>query len=722
MHTDSQLGLSRHDALKSAAGLVIAAYVAPRGALAKVGGAAPAPAPNAFLRIAPDDTVTVIVKHLEFGQGPMTGLTTLVAEELGADCSQMRAEHAPANAALYNNLAFGPMQGTGGSTAIANSYVQMRLAGAAAREMLIAAAAKEWRAPVKDIVIEKGELRLAGGGKSARIGLFAEAAAKLPVPANPTLKDPKDFRLIGKEGAVQKLDVPEKTNGKALYAIDIYEPDMVTVVVAHPPQIGARPRAVDDAAARAISGVIDVKTLSTGVAVIASGMWAALKGRDALKISWSDAGAETRDSDQIFDELAKLAETRGAVAAQRGDVDKAFASGASVIEAEYRFPYLAHAPMEPRDGAMIFDGKRVKARFGSQLQTLDQMQIATIFGIGPENVEIETVYAGGSFGRRIDLGEDMLGELAETTKAVGPGRWVKLVWTREDDIRGGFYRPMIVHRMRAAIEGDKIVAWSDSIAGRSIARGTAFEGQMIKDGVDNSMVEGAREIPYAIPNFRCGAHMAEGGPRVLFWRSVGSTHTAFAVEAFIDEALTAMGKDPVEGRLALLAKSPREAGVLRAVAEMANWPGGAPPQGRARGVALAKSFGTYTAEIAEVSLGQNGEPRVHKVWCAVDCGVAVNPDVIRAQMEGGIGFGLGHALYSEITMKGGRVVASNFDGYRSLRINEMPEIEVRIVPSSEAPTGVGEPGVPPIGPAVANALARLKGERARRLPFVRGVA
>jgi isoquinoline 1-oxidoreductase beta subunit len=721
MHTDSPKGLSRRDALKGGAGLVIAAYVAPRHALAKMGAAASAPAPNAFLRIAPDDTVTVIVKHLEFGQGPMTGLTTLVAEELGADWSQMRAEHAPANAALYNNLAFGPMQGTGGSTAIANSYVQMRLAGAAAREMLIAAAANEWRAPVKDIVIEKGELRLAGGGKSARIGVFAEAAAKLPVPANPTLKDLKDFRLIGKEGAVQKLDVPEKTNGKALYTIDIYEPDMVTVVVAHPPQIGARPGAVDDTAARAIYGVIDVKTLSTGVAVIASGMWAALKGREALKVAWSDAGAETRDSDQIFDDLAKLAATPGAVAAQRGDVDKALASGARVIEAEYRFPYLAHAPMEPRDGAMIFDGKRVKARFGSQLQTLDQMQIAKIFGVGPANVEIETVFAGGSFGRRIDLGEDMLGELAETTKAVGPDRWVKLVWTREDDIRGGFYRPMIVHKMRSAIEGDKIVAWSDTIAGRSIAKGTAFEGQMIKDGVDTSMVEGAKEIPYDIPNFRCDAHMAEGGPRVLFWRSVGSTHTAFAVEAFIDEALTAMGKDPVEGRLALLAKSPREAGVLRAVAEMANWSGGAAPQGRARGVALAKSFGTYTAEIAEVSLGPNGEPRVHKVWCAVDCGVAVNPDVIRAQMEGGIGFGLSHALYSEITLKGGRVVARNFDGYRSLRVNEMPEIEVRIVPSSEAPTGVGEPGVPPIGPAVANALARLKGERARRLPFVRGV-
>jgi len=711
--------LTRRDALTGAAGLVIGAYVAPRAALAK-GPMPDAPVlPNAFLRIAPDNIVTVIVKHLEFGQGPITGLTTLVAEELGADWSQMRAEHAPANAKLYNNLSFGPMQGTGGSSAIANSYMQMRRVGAAAREMLIAAAAAEWRAPASEITLEKGVLR--HGDKDAPIGAFAEQAATLPVPANPKLKDAKDFKLIGRENAVTKLDTADKTNGKALFTLDVYEPDMLTVVVAHPPRFGATPQRVDDKAARAIPGVVDVKPISTGVAVYASGMWAALKGRDALKVIWDESRAEHRSSAELIDALAAKAATPGVVAASHGNVDAALKSGAKVVEAEYRFPYLAHAPMEPRDGVMKFDGAKVQARYGSQIQTLDQMQIAKIFGIASENVAIETLLAGGSFGRRGDLGGDQLGELCEATKAISPNRWVKLIWTREDDIGGGFYRPIVVHKMRAAIDGDKIVAWSDTVASPSIGKGTAMEPMMLANGVDNTMVEGAKELPYDIPNFRCDAHIVDGGPRVLFWRSVGSTHTAFVVETFLDELLALMGKDPVEGRLAMMSRAPREAGALRAVAELAGWPR-TPAQGRARGVALAKSFNSYVAQIAEVSLGRNGEPRVHKVWCAVDCGVAVNPDIIRAQMEGGIGYGLGHILYAQVRLEKGGAVERNFDAYRSLRINEMPDIEVRIVPSAEPPTGVGEPGVPPIGPAVANALAKLTGKRTYRLPIHPGVA
>ena len=711
--------LTRRDALTGAAGLVIGAYVAPRAALAK-GPMPDAPVlPNAFLRIAPDNIVTVIVKHLEFGQGPITGLTTLVAEELGADWSQMRAEHAPANAKLYNNLSFGPMQGTGGSSAIANSYMQMRRVGAAAREMLIAAAAAEWGAPASEITLEKGVLRHAD--KTAPIGAFAEQAATLPVPANPKLKDAKDFKLIGRENAVPKLDTADKTNGKALFTLDVYEPDMLTVVVAHPPRFGATPQRVDDKAARAIPGVVDVKPISTGVAVYASGMWAALKGRDALKVIWDESRAEQRSSAELIEALAAKAATPGVVAASHGNVDAALKSGGKVVEAEYRFPYLAHAPMEPRDGVMKFDGAKVQARYGSQIQTLDQMQIAKIFGIASENVAIETLLAGGSFGRRGDLGGDQLGELCEATKAISPNRWVKLIWTREDDIGGGFYRPIVVHKMRAAIDGDKIVAWSDTVASPSIGKGTAMEPMMLANGVDNTMVEGAKELPYDIPNFRCDAHIVDGGPRVLFWRSVGSTHTAFVVETFLDELLALMGKDPVEGRLAMMSKAPREAGALRAVAELAGWPR-TPAQGRARGVALAKSFNSYVAQIAEVSLGRNGEPRVHKVWCAVDCGVAVNPDIIRAQMEGGIGYGLGHILYAQVRLEKGGAVERNFDAYRSLRINEMPDIEVRIVPSAEPPTGVGEPGVPPIGPAVANALAKLTGKRTYRLPIHPGVA
>ena len=714
-----QPALTRRDALKGAAGLVIGVYVAPRVAFAR-GPTPEAPVlPNAFLRIAPDSTVTVIVKHLEFGQGPITGLTTLVAEELGADWSQMRAEHAPADARLYNNFSFGPIQGTGGSSAIANSFMQMRRVGAAAREMLIAAAAAKWGAPADEIMIEKGVLHYRD--KSAPIGDFAEDAAKAPVPANPKLKDPKDFRLIGQEKVVTKLDTADKTNGKALFTLDVYEPDMLTVVVAHPPRFGATPQRVDDKAARAIPGVVDVKPISTGVAVYATGMWAALKGRSALKVTWDESKAEKRSSAELIDALAAKAATPGVVAASHGDVDAALKSGAMIVEAEYRFPYLAHAPMEPRNGVMKFDGAKVQARYGSQIQTLDQMQIAKIFGIAVEDVSIETLLAGGSFGRRGDLGGDQLGELCEATKSIAPNRWVKLAWTREDDIGGGFYRPIVVHKMRAAIDGDRIIAWSDTVASPSIGKGTAMEAMMLVNGVDNTMVEGAKELPYDIPNFRCDAHIVDGGPRVLFWRSVGSTHTAFVVETFLDELLAKMGKDPVEGRLAMMGKAPREAGVLRAVADLANWPA-APAAGRARGVALAKSFNSYVAQIAEVSIGKNGEPRVHKVWCAVDCGVAVNPDIIRAQMEGGIGYGLGHILYAQVRLDKGGAVERNFDAYRSLRINEMPDIDVRIVPSAEPPTGVGEPGVPPIGPAVANALAKLTGERIYRLPIHPGVA
>jgi isoquinoline 1-oxidoreductase beta subunit len=409
------------------------------------------------------------------------------------------------------------------------------------------------------------------------------------------------------------------------------------------------------------------------------------------------------------------------VAAAHGDVDKVLAGARRVIDAEYVFPYLAHAPMEPVDGFLVWDGRRVKARYGSQIQTFDQGQLARIFGIKPDDVEIETLLAGGSFGRRIDSGGDMVRDLGEAAKAIGPNQPVKVVWTRDDDIRGGHYRPLMVHRLRGAIDGGKIVAWSNTMVGQSILAGIdksfGFPGPA--NGIDFTMVEGAKELLYETANFRCDAHIVETGVPVTSWRSVGSTHTGYAVECFVDELLQAGGRDPVAGRLALLGKSPRAAGVLRAAADLARWSGPSAAAGRARGVAVVKSFGTYVAEIADVSIGDRGEPRVHKVWCAVDCGVAVNPDVIRAQMEGGIGYGLGAILFSEVAMKDGRPVQSNFNDYRSLRINEMPEIEVTIIKSAEKPTGVGEPGLPPIGPAVANALARLGRARPRRLPMVR---
>ncbi|MCK1638880.1 xanthine dehydrogenase family protein molybdopterin-binding subunit [Bradyrhizobium sp. 157] len=726
--TTHDVALSRRTVLKGAAGLVIGLHL-PEMARAQSGAAHAFRraaggadfAPNAFIRIGADDTVTVLIKHIEFGQGPFTGLATLVAEELDADWSKVRAEHAPANADFYKNLAFG-VQGTGGSTAIANSYDQMRKAGATARAMLVAAAAQSWGVPAPEITVERGVLRHAGTGREGRFGQFAEAAARQLAPADPPLKDPSVFRLIGRDdGSVKKLDSAAKSDGTAQFTIDMREPGMLTVVVARPPWFGARVASFDASAARAVQGVVDVKQVPTGVAVYANGTWPAIKGREQLRMNWDDSAAEKRSSDQLIQEYRALARRPGRIAGAHGDAITTLARAERIIEAEYVFPYLAHAPMEPLDGFLRWDGPRAHARFGSQLQTLDHQTIATVLGLKPEQVELETMLAGGSFGRRAQQTSHLAEELAEVAKAIGPGRPVKLVWTREDDIRGGYYRPLIVHRMRGGLRDGKIVAWADTIVSQSILKGSPFEAVMAKGGIDATSVEGAREIPYDIVDFRCDLHTTDVGVPVLWWRSVGHTHTGYAVECFVDELLQATGLDPVAGRLAMMGKAPREAGVLRAVAELAQWSGPGPVNGRARGVAVVKSFDSYVAQIAEVSAGDDG-PRVHKVWCAVDCGVPVNPDVIRAQMEGGIGFGVGAALYGEVALDQGRPVPANFDTYRVLRIHEMPQVEVRVVNSTEKPTGVGEPGVPPIGPAVANAMARLGLGRPRRLPLVRAVA
>src|SRR5687767_14080695 len=711
--------ITRRTAVQSMAGLVIGLYLPRvlRTASAETTIPAAPFAPNAFVRIGTDNTVTVLIKHIEFGQGPFTGLATLVAEELDADWSQIRAEHAPSNPELYKNLLFG-VQGTGGSSAVANSYEQMRLAGATARAMLIAAAAQVWRVPAGEITVERGVLRHARTRRQGRFGQFTEAAARLPVPANVKLKDPSGFRLIGSDnGSVKKLDAAAKTNGTATFTMDIRERGMLTVVVARAPHFGARVANFDATGARAVRGVADVRQIPTGVAVYAEGFWPAVKARDRLRITWDESGAERRSSEQLVTEYRALGRRPGLVAATHGDVDAALARANRVVEAEFVFPFLAHAAMEPLDGFLRWDGQRAVARFGSQFQTGEHQTIARVLGLPFERVELETMLAGGSFGRRAQQTMHLAAELAEVAKAIGPGRPVKLVWTREDDMRGGYYRPLTVHRMRGAVQDGRVVAWSDTVVTQSLLKGSPFES-MIQNGIDATSIEGSREIPYDVADFRCDLHTTEVGVPVLWWRSVGHTHTGYAVECFVDELLQAAGQDPVAGRLAMMGKAPREAGALRAVADLARWSGPGPVNGRPRGVAVVKSFNTYVAEIAEVSL-ERGLPRVHKVWCAVDCGVAVNPDVIRAQMEGGIGFGLGHALYAEITLDDGRPVQSNFDKYRSLRIHEMPEVEVAIVGSSEKPTGVGEPGLPPIAPAVANALARLGVERPRHLPMVR---
>lgn len=491
-----------------------------------------------------------------------------------------------------------------------------------------------------------------------------------------------------------------------------------------PPYFGGRLISFDASEALKIPDVLEVKATSSGVAIYARNTWAAMRGREKTQAVWDNDNAEKRGTQAIFAEFREKAKSTGAIAASKGDADNALKNADKVIEAEYTFPYLAHAPMEPLAGYLFWDGESVQAKYGCQIQSIDQNQFCKYFNLPPDKVHIETLLAGGSFGRRIDLGNDtsrpdLAADMSAVAKAIGPGKGIKLVYTREDDIRNGWYRPMMLHRFRAAIKDNKIVAWTNTVAGHSFALGSVFSS-MISDGVDRTMVEGAKELPYTFENFRCDAHILPGIVPTTSLRSVGSTHTGHAVESFIDQLLHETGQDPVEGRLALMTDAPREAGVLRAVAEAAQWKGPASVQGRMRGVGVAKAFGTRVAQIAEVSIGEAGIPRVHKVWCAVDCGIAVNPDVIKAQIEGGIGYGLSIALFGNISMTDGMIDQSNFNNYRPLRINEMPEVEVIIVPSSEAPSGVGELGLPTIAPAVGNALALLGRPRSSlSLPFHR---
>jgi isoquinoline 1-oxidoreductase beta subunit len=671
-------------------------------------------APNAFLRIGTDNSVTIISKHVEMGQGAYTGLATILADELDADWSQVRVESAPADVTRYANLAF-KIQGTGGSSAMPNSWMQMREAGAMARAMLVAAAAAQWGAPADEIMVARGVVRHAASKREATFGALATQAALLPVPGKVVLKDPKDFTLIGARSP--RVDVPAKTDGTAQFTIDVAFPGMLVALIKRPPLFGGAVASFDAAPAKAVPGVIDVVEVPAGVAVVAKGFWAAKQGRDALKVAWDDSKAEKRSSAAILAEYRGLAEEPGKPARVEGDVADALKSAAKTVVASFEFPYLAHAPMEPLDAVVKLDANGCEIWAGDQFQTIDQANAARVAGLKPEQVKISTLYAGGSFGRRANVVSDYIVEAVSVAKALGAnGVPVKLQWTREDDIQGGRYRPAYVHKLEAALDaGGALTGWRQRIVGQSIAAGTPFEAVMVKDGVDGTSVEGAANLPYAIPNLSVELTTAKTGVPVLWWRVVGSSHTAYAVEAFIDEVAAAAGKDPFAFRQALLGHSPRHKAVLEMAAKAAGW--GEPlPKGRGRGIAVAVAFGTYVAQVAEVTVA-DGKIKVDRVVCAVDCGVPINPDIITAQMEGGIGFGLGAALYGAITLKDGKVEQSNFDGYQVLRIDAMPKVEVHIVPSTEPPTGVGEPGVAPIGPAVANAVFAATGKRLRVLPF-----
>jgi isoquinoline 1-oxidoreductase beta subunit len=708
------MSLDRRQFLAASGGLVIGLYVAPR--LARAAGPAAAapklPDPNAFLTIGTDDSVTVRLAHSEMGQGIWTALPMLVAEELGCSMEQVKVEHAPA-APAYGHTTF-QLQMTGGSSSTFSELERYRQAGALARELLIAAAAAEWKVDPKALRVDRGAV--VHRGRRLSFGKLAAAAQKLTPPVEVKLKDPRDWKIIGKPH--KRLDSPEKVTGKAIFGMDVRLPGMLTAVIARAPVFGAKVKAVRSDKAKAVPGVKQIVQVPSGVAVIAEHFWAAKVGRDGLEIDWDLGPGATVDTDKLRAEWTKLAATPGAKAAGAGDVDRALAGAAKTIEAEYEFPYLAHAPMEPLNCTVKLAADSCEIWTGTQFQTMDQMVAAKITGLSPEKVTIHTTFLGGGFGRRATPTSDFVTEAVLVAKAAGGGAPIMTMWTREDDVRGGYYRSMWIHKLRAGLGADGMpVAWRQTIVGQSIVEGTFLAQMMIKDGVDATSVEGAADSPYvaATPNHLVDLHSPKTVVPVLWWRSVGNTHTAHVMETFVDELARAAGQDPVAYRRKLFTRHPRHAGVLDMVAKKAGW--GRPlPRGRARGVAVHESFGSVVAQVAEVSI-ERGQIRVHRVVCAVDCGLCVNPLGARAQIDSGVAFGLSAALHGELTLKDGRVQQSNFHDYPILRMNEMPAVETHFVPSKEKPGGIGEVAVPCIAPAVANAVFALTGQRLRRLPF-----
>ena len=704
---------ARRDFLKvgaAAGGGLVLGFHLPFGGEAVAQAAGKPFAPNAFIRIGTDDQVTVVVAKAEMGQGVYTSLPMLVAEDLEADWSKVRVESAPVDPA-YNRPGMG-MQMTGGSSSVWSSWEQMRKAGATAKAMLIAAAAATWKVDPSSLRAEKGFVIHDASERRLSFGALADTAATLTPPKDVVLKDAKDFKIVGKP--TRRLDTPEKVNGSAQFGLDVSVPGMLVALVQRPPVFGGRAVKVDDTMTKAVPGVVAVGQPSFGVVVVAKGFWAAKKGRDALQVQWDDGPNGALSTDALREEFRALAKTPGAVAKKEGDAAAALAGAAKRLEAEYEVPYLAHAMMEPLNCLVDLRPDSCEIWTGTQFQTMDRAAAAEVAGLKPEQVQIHTTLLGGGFGRRATPRSDFIREAVEIAKLVKAP--VKVVATREDDIKGGFYRPMWYDRIGAGLDASgSPVAWAHTIVGQSILAGTPF-GAMVRDGIDQTSVEGVANLAYAVPNLYVDLHSPQPGIPVLWWRSVGHSHTAFVVESFIDELAHAAGKDPFEYRRGLLAHHPRHQGVLELAAAKAAW--GKPlPAGRGRGIAVHESFGSWVAQVAEVSVTPRGQVKVHRVVAAVDCGQYVNPDTVAAQIEGGIAFGLSAALHSQITLKGGRVVQSNFHDYGVLRLNEMPEVEVHILPSGEKPGGVGEPGVPPVAPAVANAVFALTGVRVRRLPI-----
>ena len=666
--------------------------------------------PNAFIRIEGDGRVILTMLYVEMGQGTYTSIPMLIAEELEVDLTQVRLEHAPPNEKLYGNPLLGGVQGTGGSTAIRAVWKPMRQAGAIARTMLVAAAAKRWNVDPASCHAQNGEVLHAPTGRSAKYGDLAADAARMTVPETVALKQPKDFRLIGTPA--KRLDTPAKVNGTTVFGIDVRPPGVTIATLAQSPVFGGRVKSVDDAAAKAVKGVRQIVRLDDAVAVVADHMGAARKGLAALAIEWNDGPHATLGTDNILRELEKATLNSGAVAQNTGDIDKAMASAVTKVEANYQVPFLAHAAMEPmnctvhvrKDGCEVWVGNQVIARA--------QAAAAKTAGLPLDKVVVHNHLIGGGFGRRL--------EIDGVIRAVQIGQHVdspvKVVWTREEDIQHDMYRPYFFDRISAGLDEKGMpVAWNHRFAGSSIL--ARWLPPAFNNGLDPDTTDGAINLTYALPNMHVEYLRVEPpGIPTAFWRSVGPSHNVFVVESFMDELAAAAKQDPVKYRQALLDKMPRAKAVLELAAEKAGW-GEKLPQGVGRGVSIQFVFGTYLAQIAEVEVSKDGAVRVRRVVCAVDCGIVVNPDTVRAQIQGAIIFGITAALYGEITLKDGRVEQTNFDTYQMLRMNEAPVIEVHIVQSGEPPGGMGEPGTSAIVPAVTNAIFAATGKRLRKLPI-----
>ena len=675
--------------------------------LQAAGGAKPLPPPDAFLRIGEDETVTVLLAHSEMGQGIWTTLPMMVAEELGCDWSNIRVETAPA-APVYAHTGYGA-QMTGGSSSTYSELDRYRQVGAMAREMLVAAAAAQWKVSPSQCRAENGFV--VAGARKASFGSLAKAAQAQKPPASVKLKDRKDWKILGKP--TKRLDSPQKVTGQAQFGIDVQMPGMKTALITRSPVFGGKVRSFRAEKAKAVAGVRAVVEVPSGVAVVADHFWAAKLGREALEVEWDLGAGAALDTPKMAAEYRSLAATDGLKAAAAGDVGPALAAAKTRVDAEYAFPYLAHATMEPMNCAVSIGPDSCDVWTGTQFQTGDQAAAAKIAGLKPEQVRIHTTFLGGGFGRRANPTNDFVAEAVHVARAAGVP--VKVIWTREDDMRGGYYRPMWAHKVSVGLGPDGMpTAWRQQIVGQSIMDGTPF-AMLIKDGIDETSVEGVADSPYvaATPHHFVGLHTTKSAVPVLWWRSVGHTHTAYVMETMVDELAAAAGQDPVAYRRMLLKGSPRHLGALELAVSKA---GASPPKGQFRGVAVHHSFESYVAQVADVSIDK-GRIRVHRVVAAIDCGICINPSGVEAQVQSAIAYGLTAAFYGEITLKDGRVQQGNFNDYPVLRMNEMPKIEVHIVDSGEKSGGVGEPGLPPTAPAVANAVFAATGSRLRQLPL-----